>query len=331
MSAVLEVRNLARHYAVRRGAVWSRPVTLRAVDGVSFSIAAGRTLGLVGESGCGKSTTAKLALGLVPASAGEVRFDGKPLPDAGTAEWRRLRTRMQMVFQDPLAALDRRLKVGDQIAEPLAIHGKEAPDGQRARVLAIMDAVGLKPHQYDRYPHELSGGQRQRIVLARALILEPTLLVCDEPISALDVSIQAQVINLLLDLQASRNLSYLFISHDLKVVRQVSHEVAVMYLGRIVEQGTPDALFANPAHPYTQALVSAIPVARSRGTARPRIILQGDPPDPVNLPSGCAFHPRCPLATAQCRAQAPALTPFDDGRLVACHRAGTPITLTNAA
>jgi peptide/nickel transport system ATP-binding protein len=315
---------------VRRGAVWSRPVTLRAVDGVSFSIAPGRTLGLVGESGCGKSTTAKLALGLVAPSAGEVRFEGKLLPHASTAQWRRLRTRMQMVFQDPLAALDRRIKVGDQIAEPLAIHGTTAPEGQRARVLAIMDAVGLKPHQYERYPHELSGGQRQRIVLARALILEPTLLVCDEPISALDVSIQAQVINLLLDLQASRNLSYLFISHDLKVVRQVSHEVAVMYLGRIVEQGEPDALFANPAHPYTQALVSAIPVARSRN-ARPRIILQGDPPDPVNLPSGCAFHPRCPLATAQCRAQTPVLKPFSDGRVVACHRAGTPITLTNAA
>jgi peptide/nickel transport system ATP-binding protein len=331
IAPILEVRDLARHYAVRRGtALWSKPAVLRAVDGVSFTLTPGRTLGLVGESGCGKSTTAKLVLGLVPASAGEVRFDGAMLPPGGTSEWRKLRPRMQMVYQDPLAALDRRLKVGDQIAEPLAIHNMGAPAERRERTLDIMDAVGLKPHQYDRYPHELSGGQRQRIVLARAMILEPTLLVCDEPISALDVSIQAQVINLLLDLQARSDLAYLFISHDLKVVRQVSHEVAVMYLGRIVEKGEPDALFAAPAHPYTQALVSAIPAARAK-TARPRIILQGDPPNPVNMPTGCSFHPRCPLATDRCRAEAPALRPFSDGREVACHRAGTSIALSSAA
>jgi peptide/nickel transport system ATP-binding protein len=328
---ILEVRDLARHYAVRRGtAPWSKPAVLRAVDGVSFTLTPGRTLGLVGESGCGKSTTAKLVLGLVPASAGEVKFEGAVLPQSGTSEWRRLRPRMQMVFQDPLSALDRRLKVGEQIAEPLAIHNMGTPYERHERALDIMDAVGLKPHQYERYPHELSGGQRQRIVLARAMILEPTLLVCDEPISALDVSIQAQVINLLLDLQARSRLAYLFISHDLKVVRQVSHEVAVMYLGRIVEKGEPDALFAAPAHPYTQALVSAIPAARAK-TTRPRIILQGDPPNPVNMPNGCSFHPRCPLATDRCRVEAPVLRPFSDGREVACHRAGTSIALSSAA
>jgi len=226
---------------------------------------------------------------------------------------------MQMVFQDPLAALDRRVTVGRQVMEPLAIHGVANAGERRERALAILHAVGLQAHHFDRYPHELSGGQRQRVVLARALILSPRLLVCDEPISALDVSIQAQVVNLLLDLQAERGLAYLFISHDLRMVRQVSHEVAVMYLGRIVEQGDPDLLFAAPAHPYTQALVSAIPVATERG--RKRLILKGDPPNPVSVPPGCAFHTRCPMAVARCRAETPALRLLDDGRRVACHLA----------
>ncbi len=310
MTVLLEGRELRRHYPVKKA-------VLRAVDGVSLRIEAGRTLGLVGESGCGKSTTGKLALGLIAPTSGEVRCEGEPMPAAGTAPWRALRRRLQMVYQDPLGALDRRLPIGMQIAEPLAIHGLATPAEQRERALAAMADVGLQSHQFGRYPHELSGGQRQRVVLARALITEPRLLVCDEPISALDVSIQAQVVNLLLDLQERRGVAYLFISHDLKVVRQVSHAVAVMYLGRIVEQGEAESLFARPAHPYTRALVSAIPTA---GEKRERILLQGDPPNPVNLPSGCAFHPRCPFATARCKAERPDLQVLDDGRQVSCHR-----------
>ncbi|MBV8458113.1 MAG: ABC transporter ATP-binding protein, partial [Acetobacteraceae bacterium] len=234
-SPLLQVRGLARDYRARRG-TWpfSRSATLRAVDGLSFELGAGRTLGLVGESGCGKSTTAKLVLGLVPATAGEVRIAGEALPEHGTDAWRTLRRRVQMVYQDPLAALDRRLAVGHQVMEPLAIHDIGAPRERRDRAITILQAVGLSANHFERFPHELSGGQRQRVVLARALIVEPQLLVCDEPMSALDVSIQAQVINLLLDLQARLGLAYLFISHDLRMVRQVSHEVAVMYLGRIV-------------------------------------------------------------------------------------------------
>jgi peptide/nickel transport system ATP-binding protein len=322
---VLEVNDLARTYQARRGAwPFGNTVPLRAVDGVSFTLGAGRTLGLVGESGCGKTTTARLVLGLVPASAGDVRIAGEKLPAAGTMEWRALRRRMQMVYQDPLAALDRRLPVGRQVGEPLVIHGIGRPVEHRDRTLAMMEAVGLAAHHYERYPHELSGGQRQRIVLARALILGPQLLVCDEPISALDVSIQAQVVNLLLDLQGRLGLAYLFISHDLRMVRQVSHEVAVMYLGRIVEQGDPDLLFAAPAHPYTKALVSAIPVA-AQGQRR-RMVLTGEPPNPVDLPSGCAFHPRCPFAVERCRNEAPELRALPDGRRAACHLAEDLLT-----
>jgi peptide/nickel transport system ATP-binding protein len=320
MTLLLEARALRRHFPVRKG-------VLRAVDGVSFQIEAGRTLGLVGESGCGKSTTGKLALGLLPPTDGEVRFEGASMPAPGTTAWRELRRRVQMVYQDPLGALDRRLPIDRQIAEPLAIHGIVPPAEQRERALAAMADVGLQAHQFGSYPHELSGGQRQRVVLARALITEPRLLVCDEPISALDVSIQAQVVNLLLDLQERLGVAYLFISHDLKVVRQVSHEVAVMYLGRIVEQGEAERLFAQPAHPYTRALVSAIPTV---GPKRERLLLQGDPPNPVNVPAGCAFHTRCPFATAQCRAEVPALQTMDDGHLVACHRVHEP-TLPVAA
>ena len=230
-----------------------------------------------------------------------------------------------MVYQDPLGALDRRLPIGTQIEEPLAIHERVSPAERRERARATMESVGLQPHQYERYPHELSGGQRQRVVLARALMTSPDLLVCDEPISALDVSIQAQVVNLLLDLQERLGIAYLFISHDLKVVRQVSHDVAVMYLGRIVEQGEAESLFASPAHPYTRALVAAIPtVTFGGGPKRERFLLQGDPPNPVNVPSGCAFHTRCPFATAQCRAEAPTLQPMPGGRMVACHRVQEP-------
>ena len=293
-----------------------RAVEVRAVDGVSLKLERGRTLGLVGESGCGKSTTGRLVLGMEMPDAGQVSFEGATMPQPGSLAWRKLRARMQMVFQDPLGALDRRLPIATQIAEPLDIHAIGAASERAARVEALLRAVGLRPDQGARYPHELSGGQRQRAVLARALATDPAVLVCDEPISALDVSIQAQVMNLLLDLQEQFGTSMLFVSHDLRAVRQVSHRVAVMYLGRIVEEGEPDAVLHDPAHPYTRALVSAIP---HPGRTGQRMVLQGDPPNPADRPSGCAFHPRCPVANSLCAREAPVLKPRADGRLIACH------------
>ncbi|WP_338144441.1 ABC transporter ATP-binding protein [Neoroseomonas marina] len=313
MTALLEAEGLVRRYTMRRGLL-GRQVELRAVDGVSLRLERGETLGLVGESGCGKSTTGRLVLGLEAPDEGTVRFDGAPVPPVGSAAWRAQRARMQMVFQDPLGALDRRLTIGTQIAEPFEIHGMA---GAQDRVAGLLRDVGLREDFAARYPHELSGGQRQRAVLARALATDPALLVCDEPISALDVSVQAQVMNLLIDLQAERRLTMLFISHDLRAVRQVSHRVAVMYLGRIVEEGEPDAVLRDPAHPYAQALVSAIP--HPGRTAR-RQVLQGDPPNPAARPPGCAFHPRCPVAVGLCRSVVPELKPrASDGRRVACH------------
>lgn len=313
---LLSAQDLARTYSIRRGMA-GRVTHVRAVDGVTLTIARGETLGLVGESGCGKSTTARLVLGIERPDEGQVRFDGGLMPRSGSPAWATLRKRMQLVFQDPLSALDRRLPIGVQIREPLEIHNIGTPAEQKARVAEVMAEVGLQPHHADRHPHSLSGGQRQRAVIARALVTQPDLLVCDEPISALDVSIQAQVMNLLVELQERLGMGMLFVSHDLRAVRQISHRVAVMYLGRIVEEGAPDDILHEPAHPYSQALVSAIP--HPGKTAR-RIVLQGDPPNPADRPPGCAFHPRCPVAAARCRTETPVLKPRQsDGRRVACH------------
>jgi len=309
---LLEADGLVRRYGMRRG--WlGKQTEVRALDGVSLRIEHGKTLGLVGESGCGKSTTGRLLLGLETPDEGRVRFDSAPMPAPDTQAWRQQRARMQMVFQDPLGALDRRLPIGKQIAEPLEIHGLRADSD---RVDTLLRAVGLRTDHARSYSHELSGGQRQRAVLARALATDPALLVCDEPISALDVSIQAQVMNLLSEIQASRGVAMLFISHDLRAIRQMSHRLAVMYLGRVIEEGEPDDILREPAHPYTQALVSAIPHPSRRGT---RIVLVGDPPNPAQRPSGCAFHPRCQAASALCAVSTPVLKPMADGRLVACH------------
>jgi len=313
---LLHAQGLVRRYATRRG-LFGRVTEVRAVDGVSLTLRRGRTLGLVGESGCGKSTTGRMVLGLEVPDEGGVAFRNDRMPPPGTPEWRRLRARMAMVYQDPLGALDRRLTIGAQIAEPLEIHGLGTPADRPARVGALLRDVGLRADHAARYPHELSGGQRQRAVLARALATGPDLLVCDEPISALDVSIQAQVMNLLSEVQARTGVAILFISHDLRAVRQMSHRVAVMYLGRVVEEGEPDAVLHAPAHPYAQALVSAIP---HPGRTGGRIVLTGDPPNPAARPAGCAFHPRCAQAAALCARATPELKRrAADGRLVACH------------
>ena len=316
MSIILDARDLVRIYHSRQG-LFARPMPIRAVDGVSLTIRPGETLGIVGESGSGKSTLGRMLLGIDPAQCGEVRFDGAPLPPQKTPAWRALRSRIQMVYQDPLAALDRRLTIAAQIREPLDIHAIGTPADRDTRVGELMQAVGLRPDQATRYPHELSGGQRQRVVIARALATDPDLLVCDEPVSALDVSIQAQVVNLLRDLKGRGRLSMVFISHDLKVVRNLCDRVAVMYLGRIVEEGPAEALFADPQHPYTKALISSVP---EPGRALDsRVILQGEPPNPGKRPPGCAFHPRCAFATDICRADIPPLRPVAPQQSAACH------------
>ncbi|CCD90631.1 putative oligopeptide ABC transporter (ATP binding protein) [Bradyrhizobium sp. ORS 375] len=325
---LVEVTAISRTYRMRSG-LFGRPAAVHAVDGLSFSIAKGETLGIVGESGSGKSTTGRMVLGLEPPDAGTVRFDGAPIAAPGSAAWRAQRARMQMIFQDPLGALDRRLSVAEQIREPLDIHNIGTAAEREARVHELLHAVDLNDSHGARYPGALSGGQRQRIVLARALATRPDFLVCDEPVSALDVSIQAQVVNLLIDLQARLGLTMLFISHDLRVIRQISSKVAVMYLGRIVESGDADDLFARPQHPYTQALVSASPAPGRRSTGR--IVLTGDPPNPAARPSGCAFHPRCRHAMARCAVEVPALTPLDETRQVACHLVAGPQSQTQDA
>ncbi|MDI3323866.1 ABC transporter ATP-binding protein [Pontibacterium granulatum] len=298
---------------------------IHAVNGVSFEVNAGEAFGLVGESGCGKSTTAKLILNMAHASGGSVLYRGQELVGLSHQAWKPLRRRLQYVFQDPLGALDPRMTVLDQVIEPLTIHQLHDRNQQRQLATQLLHSVGLQDHQLRKYPHELSGGQRQRVVLARALILEPELLICDEPISALDVSIQAQIINLLQELRRAMGLTLLFISHDLSVVRHLCERVAVMYLGQIVEMGPAKQLFNEPRHPYTQALISAIPKA-DPGQRSERIPLMGEPPSPAAPPAGCRFNPRCALATERCRNEVPTLVQSGDNHAVACFEAKIPVT-----
>jgi oligopeptide/dipeptide ABC transporter ATP-binding protein len=315
---LLRVENLVRHFRQEREKLFAPPAWVHAVDGVSFHIAAGETLGLVGESGCGKTTVGRLVLGLDEPTSGAVHFEGRPVHDLRPAQWRAQRQALQMIFQDPLAALDPRMTIERQIAEPLQIHGLAARADRPRLVHEMLDAVGLSRDLGGRYPHELSGGQQQRVNIARALIMNPRLIVCDEPVSALDVSVQAQVVNLLARLQRERGVAYLFISHDLKVVRHLAHRVAVMYLGEIVEIAEREALYRRPLHPYTRALISAVPVP-DPAARRERMLVRGDPPSPVNPPSGCRFHTRCPLAEPICREKTPTLAHADANHRVACH------------
>jgi peptide/nickel transport system ATP-binding protein len=320
MTPLLEIENLKRHYPVgSSGFGWMHRKTLRAVDGVSLKIYPGQTLGLVGESGCGKSTTAKLALGLISTTEGSIRLNGKPVSSRRNQAWRAMRADMQLVYQNPASALDRRLTILEQVLEPLRILQTTDRVNHLHQAHEMMRAVGLDASLFNRFPHELSGGQQQRAVIARALVIRPKLLVCDEPISALDVSIQAQVINLLVDLQKQMNLTMLFISHDLKVVKHICSDVAVLYLGKIVEQGTVQEVFDNPSHPYTQALISATSSIFNVGAAKNRIILDGEPPNPIDVPGGCSFHPRCNQATERCRQASPDLEVLNRTHKVACH------------
>ncbi|MBI1779258.1 MAG: dipeptide ABC transporter ATP-binding protein [Proteobacteria bacterium] len=316
---LLRVENLVKHFPIKRGFIISRHVgTVQAVDGVSFTVNRGETLGLVGESGCGKSTTGRLILRLLEATSGRVVYDGTDIFRLDQEAMRRFRRDLQIIFQDPYGALDPRMTVEEIIAEPLVIQGaKRGPETRRA-VERMLDVVGLASYHAGRYPHEFSGGQRQRIGIARALAPRPKFIVCDEPVSALDVSIQAQIVNLLQDLQEEFNLTYLFIAHDLGVVKHISDRVAVMYLGKIVEIAAKKALYATPKHPYTQALLSAIPVPRPRAR-RQRQVLTGDVPSPINPPAGCRFHTRCPYAEAVCRVEEPPLREVAGGQFAACH------------
>lgn len=316
---LLEVKNLVKHFPITKGIIFSKQVgAVKAVDGISFTVNRGETLGLVGESGCGKTTTGRVILRLIEPTSGEVWFDGKNVPELRKDELRELRKDMQIIFQDPYASLNPRMTVGDIIAEPLHIHGLAKGKEREKRVQKLLDVVGLSSFHARRFPHEFSGGQRQRIGIARALAVNPKLIICDEPVSALDVSIQAQVINLLQDLQKEFGLTYLFIAHDLSVVKHISDRVAVMYLGKIVELADKERLYANPKHPYTQALLSAIPIADPT-VKKERIILKGDVPSPINPPSGCRFHTRCPYAMDICKQVEPEFIDTGDGHFVACH------------
>lgn len=319
---VLVVKDLSVTFAARRRLFSKEQAPVRAVDSVSLTIARGETLGLVGESGCGKSTLANAILGLVAPSAGSVRINGAEVVGASRETLRTIRADAQMVFQDPVQALNPRLTVGACVGEPLLVRGLASGKDLETRVVALLTSVGLKPEHAARYPHQFSGGQRQRIVIARALALSPDLVICDEAVSALDVSVRAQVLNLLSALQRERGLAYLFVSHDLSVVRHVCDRIAVMYLGRIVELGIREALFAAPRHPYTRALMESVPVPDPAiQRHRPRVPLSGELPSPSNVPAGCAFHTRCPLTSDICRTDRPELTARTGNGLVACHHA----------
>ena len=312
---LLEVRELKKHFALPRG-LFGRHQAVRAVDGISFVLGRGETIGIVGESGCGKSTAAKAIMRLIEPTSGQVPLDGVDITAMGKAQFRPYRQRVQIVFQDPYSSLNPRMSAGAIVGEPLRNFGVGAAE-RAVRVQALFDRVGLHRDAMRKYAHEFSGGQRQRLGIARALALEPALIVCDEPVSALDVSIQAQIINLLIDLQKELGISYIFVAHDLAVVQHISDRVAVMYLGRLVEIGDGDRLFAQPLHPYTRALLSAVPRTSVSGRTE-RIVLKGDVPSPVSPPAGCHFHPRCAEATQRCREEAPTLRDVGGGYRVAC-------------
>jgi oligopeptide/dipeptide ABC transporter ATP-binding protein len=318
MSAVVEVEGLKKHFALKRGLLARTAAIVKAVDGVSFSIAPGETLCLVGESGCGKSTVGKLVLRLLEPTEGAIKLDGEDITALGRGDMRARRRRMQMVFQDPYASLNPRMTAGRIVSEPLENYSDIGRDEREQRVAALFEKVGLRADAMRRYPFEFSGGQRQRLGIARALALNPAVIIADEPVSALDVSVQAQVINLMMDLQEELQLAYLFVSHDLGVVEHIGHRVAVMYLGKIVELAPKRQLFSAPKHPYTQALLSAVPVPEP-GASRQRIILKGDVPSPINPPKGCRFHTRCPYVFDRCRSEEPPLRPTPAGNLAACH------------
>lgn len=317
---LLEVRNLVKYFPIRSGLLSRPSVHVKAVDNVSFTIERGETLGLVGESGCGKTTTGRAVLRLIEPDSGQIRFDGIDVLQLNATELRNLRRDMQIVFQDPYASLNPRMTIGTIIGEPFTIHNIATGAEREERVAELLKIVGLQPSVMKRYPHEFSGGQRQRIGIARALALKPKLIVADEPVSALDVSIQSQVINLLSDLQAQFGLTYLFISHSIPVIEHISTRIGVMYVGKLVEVGTSRQICTNPRHPYTQALLSAVPIP-DPAAKKNRIMLKGDVPTPINPPSGCRFHPRCPIAVDRCKTEEPPLRPMEDGRQTACHLA----------
>ena len=316
--AVLEVRDLKKHFPIYAGLLQRAAGTVFAVDGVSFSIQPGETLGLVGESGCGKSTVGRTVLRLIEPTAGSIKVEGRDITHLNKTELRPYRREMQIIFQDPFSSLDPRMSAGDIVAEPMRVHGAGSGREVRKRVVELFERVGLRAAQMENYPHQFSGGQRQRIGIARALALQPKLIIGDEPVSALDVSIQAQVLNLMMDLQRELGLAYLFISHNLAVVEHISHRIAVMYLGRIVEYTDKHTLFVRPLHPYTESLLLAVPVP-DPGVKRQKRVLQGDVPSPIKPPSGCHFHTRCPYVVERCRVEVPPLREVRTGQLVACH------------